>query len=405
MKIALCLENFNPVRGGAERYVSDLAYLLCREGHQVHIHTLSSSVGAGNNLFIHIVKVPVRPKWLRTLSFALAVQRQVRNGCYDVIHSFGRTLGMHVFQPLGGSQMASLVGNLRSINNPNAKALRTLGYFISLRRISYFIVEKAQMRAARLVIAISPMVKSDLIRYNRVEPSKVRIVRNGVDLEKFHPRNIQRYRESIRRDLKVGEKEILILFVAHNFRLKGLLPLIIALARLQSLQPEISYRLAVLGEGKESHFAALARRHGVGGKVIFLGSREDTPRYYAAADFCVHPSFYDPSALVVLEAMASGLPVITTTFCGTSEIISQGKEGFVVDNPREIDTLAETIGRLAEPNRRREMGEAARRHAEQFPYRRNMQEILEIYHECFGNRSRPAGAELPVPGPAVPGTA
>jgi UDP-glucose:(heptosyl)LPS alpha-1,3-glucosyltransferase len=103
--------------------------------------------------------------------------------------------------------------------------------------------------------------------------------------------------------------------------------------------------------------------------------------------------------------MASGLPVITTTFCGTSEIITQGKEGFVVETPGDIEILAETIGRLSDPKRRREMGSAARLQAEAFPYRRNMQEILEIYHECFGLGSRPASPELPVPGPAVSGTA
>ncbi len=403
MKIALCLENFNPARGGAERYVSDLAHLLCHEGHQVHIHTLSSTVSPRDNLFVHFVQVPLRPKWLRTLAFALGVKRQVRAGSYDVIHSFGRTLGMHVFQPLGGSQMASLLGNLRSISRPLAKGLRALGYVFSLRRFSYFLVERAQMRDARLVIAISPMVRNDLIRHNRMKPEEVRIVRNGVDLEKFHPRNVPLHRQAVRRELGLKEDDILILFVAHNFRLKGLLPLMRALSRLRS--PGASYHLAVLGEGKISRYAALARRLGVGEGVIFLGSREDTPRYYAAADIFVHPSFYDPSALVVLEAMASGLPAITTTFCGTSEIITQGKEGFVVETPRDIFVLVEMIRRLADPGLRKAMGAAARRRAEEFPYRRNMQEILEIYDECFGHRGRSAVGVLPLPGPSVPGTA
>jgi len=106
--------------------------------------------------------------------------------------------------------------------------------------------------------------------------------------------------------------------------------------------------------------------------------------YYAAADISVHPSFYDPSALVVLEAMASGIPVITTTYCGTSEIIEEGKEGFIVQTPADIFEMADRIIDLSDSELRRKMGEAGRRRAEDFPYSRNMEEILDIYDEYTG---------------------
>lgn len=393
MKIAFCIENFKPARGGAERYVYDLSHLLCERGHKVHIYTLSGVASPEDNLFIHKIRVPRRPKFIRTICFATRSRQRVKEQPFDVIHSFGRSWGMDVFQPLGGSQMASLVGNIRSIPSIFGKLLKGLSYLFSLRRFIYFLVEWVQMREARTVIAISAVVTKDLIHYNHLRPDKVRIVRNGVDLEEFNVRNRAAYREETRRELQLNEHDILMLFVAHNFRLKGLLPLILALAYLKRVNPEIPFKLAILGEErikrKALWFEKFARKTRVKEYITFIGAKEHTPPYYAAADICVHPSFYDPSALVVMEAMASGLPVITTTYCGTSEIIEDGKEGYVVGNPNNISELADRILRLKDDDRRNFMGGQARRRAEEFSYARNMREILEIYNEYLGTRSRP----------------
>lgn len=388
MKIAFCIENFIAARGGAEQYVKDLSHLVCRHGHEIHIFTLRSNLEGEDDIKVHIIKVPRRPKFLSTLCFAVRCRNEVSRGNFDIVHSFGRTWGMDVFQPLGGSQMAGLVGNIRSIESVPGKVLKVLSYLFSLRRLAYFLIERVQMEEAWMVIAISAMVKKDLLHYNRLSPGKVRIVRNGVDLDKFHPRNRSVYREQTRRDLRLAEKDMVILFVAHNFRLKGLRPLLRAMAYLRRLQPDSRFNLLVLGEGKKKQFARCVLKSGLRERVIFLGSTGDTSRYYAAADICVHPSFYDPSALVVMEAMATGLPVITTTYCGTSEIIEDGKEGYVVENPNHIAELAERILLLGNTDLRRSMGESGRHRVEQFPYARNMQEILEIHNEYINSGSR-----------------
>ncbi len=389
MKIAFCIENFITTRGGAEQYVKDLSRLLSQHGHEIHIFTLRSNIESRGNINIHIIKAPRRPKFLNTFSFAVRCREAVRRRNFDIVHSFGRTWGMDVFQPLGGSQMAGLVGNIRSIEAVPSKALKITSYFCSLRRISYFLIEWVQMRESRLVIAISAMVKNDLLHYSHLSPEKVRIVRNGVDLDKFNPQNRSLHREEVRKELRLDEDDIVIVFVAHNFRLKGLCPLIRVLAHLSRLRPDSNFKVLVLGEGKKAKFSRYAFRRGVGEKVIFLGSTVDAPRYYAAADVCVHPSFYDPSALVVMEAMATGLPVITTTYCGTSEIIEDGKEGYVVENPNNIAELAERLLRLENIDLRNSMGELGRRRVEQFSYARNMQEILEIHNEYISSGPRP----------------
>lgn len=385
MKIAFCIENFITTRGGAEQYVHDLSRRLTAGGHQVRIFTMSSREMGADNLRISILHCGPLPRFLKTLCFALRCRKAVRDQGFDIVHSFGRTWGMDVFQPLGGSQLAGLVGNIRSIGSRLGRTVKIAIYFFSLRRLVYFYIEKVQMKEAKIVIAISAMVRRDLIRYCRLPEEKVKIVRNGVDLERFHPRNRQIFRVETRRKLGLEERDVMLIFVAHNFRLKGIQSLLLALAELEKRSPGHFFKAAVLGAGKVKKFAALARRLGVGEKVLFLGYEDDTPRYYAAADISVHPSYYDPSALVVLEAMASGLPVITTAYCGTSEIIAEGTEGYVVPTPEDTGLLADRIRRLEDPELRQRMGEAARRRAEEFPYSRNMQEILDIYDQYIGS--------------------
>jgi UDP-glucose:(heptosyl)LPS alpha-1,3-glucosyltransferase len=388
MKIAFCIENFITTRGGAEQYVNDLSLLLTDRGHEVHIYTTKGQQRSQGKLHVHMVDFFPGPRFIRTLSFAMRCRKEVTGREFDIIHSFGRTWGMDIFQPLGGSQMAGLVGNLRSIPNPFRRYLKIATYILSFRRMVYFLIEKIQMKETKIVIAISAMVKKDLIHYCRLSPENVRIVRNGVDLKRFNPANREIFREKTRRELGLKEDDIFILFVAHNFRLKGLQNLIRALKRIRSIAPDHKFKVGIMGAGKVKKYTAYARKMGVVDKVIFIPNSDKPPHYYAASDISVHPSFYDPSALVVLEAMASGLPVITTTYCGTSEIIEEGREGFVVRTPANISEMASRILELTDPILRRKMGVAGRKRAEEFPYSRNMEEILDIYDEYTGSYPR-----------------
>jgi UDP-glucose:(heptosyl)LPS alpha-1,3-glucosyltransferase len=113
-------------------------------------------------------------------------------------------------------------------------------------------------------------------------------------------------------------------------------------------------------------------------------------RFYAAADFFVFPTLYDPFPSVVLEAMASGLPVITTAQCGAAEIMEHGKDGFVLADPGESDRLAEYMNELSEVKTRSVMSRLARRKAENFPWQRTVDATLQLYRQL---------SPPPLPGP------
>jgi UDP-glucose:(heptosyl)LPS alpha-1,3-glucosyltransferase len=204
-------------------------------------------------------------------------------------------------------------------------------------------------------------------------------VYHGVDTERFSPARCLPHRETIRRTLGFADDETVLLFVGHNFALKGLATLIRAAGRL--VREGGPVRLAVLGNGRPRRYLRLAQRCGAGGAVRFLGASDDPLPYYAAADVCVQPTFYDAFGLTVLEAAACGLPAITSRFAGVSELLSDGRDGYIVSDPGDDAALANRLRALCDPPARRTMGHAARQLAEQHTLDRNCAKILALYEE------------------------
>jgi len=191
---------------------------------------------------------------------------------------------------------------------------------------------------------------------------------------RFHPRN-KSYREKIRSYYGLSSKDVLLLFVSHNFRMKGLRYLIKALSLVREKKSNV--KLVVVGRDRAEPYRRVAKKFGCEENVFFAGGVRDLERYYAGADILVHPTFYDPCSLVVLEALASGLPVITTSRNGAGGIIKDGLEGYVLDDPRDVEALAEAIFSFVDPKRLTKASDAARRLAVRSSQERSYQQMLE----------------------------
>src|SRR5207302_9639466 len=124
----------------------------------------------------------------------------------------------------------------------------------------------------------------------------------------------------------------------------------------------------VVGHPRFQAYSRLAAKLEISNRVLFLGPRRDAHLCYFAADFLVHPTFYDPCSLVVLEALACSLPVITTRFNGASELLHPPREGYVLADPHEHELLAECMAALLDPARRAGCAQAARRAAAQWAF-------------------------------------
>jgi UDP-glucose:(heptosyl)LPS alpha-1,3-glucosyltransferase len=173
--------------------------------------------------------------------------------------------------------------------------------------------------------------------------------------------------------------------VAHNFRLKGVRELIEAAAALHRRTP---WRVIVVGKGDARPYERLARQLGCRDRFSFPGPAADVLPAYAAADAYVHPTWYDPCSLVVLEALACGLPVVTTAFNGAAELIEDGRDGFLLDTPRNAPALAGAMEALLDVGQRAAMGRAARATAEQFSLSRNLRQMVAVLERACARKEK-----------------
>ena len=179
------------------------------------------------------------------------------------------------------------------------------------------------------------MIKGDIISHYAFPEARIAVVFNSVDLTRFHPHNRLLYRAKRRSGLGVRDDALLLLFAGNNYRLKGLGALVRALSLLARRFPERDFRLLVAGRGRVRPYRRLSRRLGVEDRVIFAGPLTGMEEYYGASDIYVHPTFYDSCSLTVLEALASGLPVVTTRFNGAAQVIVSEEGGAVIDDPAD----------------------------------------------------------------------
>lgn len=379
IRFATAIRNFSRSKGGAERYVVDLCSRMAKEGFEVHVSAEKWDEEIAG-IFLHQVKTLPFPKSLRLLSFAIKATREMKSANYDVTLGVGNTLEADVLQPHGGVHWAWFWRSLKAYPNPIVWTIKFLGRVLSPKQwVSGWIEDRPYKRGNySRIVAISDMVKKDIIQRYKVPEDRITVVYNGVDIERFHPRNRQ-YREEIRKRFGVGE-EFVILFVSHNFRMKGLSYLIKALAKIKK-EDSFPFKLLVLGRDRQGPYLRLAKKMGVFGEVIFVGSTDEIQKYYGAADLLVHPTFYDACSLTVLEAMASGLPVITTSSNGASGIISDVQEGSVLDDPRNIQVLAGGILFFSQPGMLQEASRAARRLAQKYSHQQCHQEMVKVFQE------------------------
>ncbi len=385
MKIGFQVENLDPARGGAETYVYRFATELLAAGHEVHV--FASGFGASpEGAFTHRIMRRGFTRWGRDRRFAWAAERAARRADLDVVVAVGRTLGADVLQPHGGTLRASRRQNRLLIRNPLLRALKALSDAVNPRVRTQLRIEARQYRAdpPPEVVAISRMVWCDMQAFHRVPEGRLHLVYNGVDVAHFSPAACEAKRAAARQEFGIDDGQACFLVVAHNFKLKGVRELVAAAARL----PPAPARWCVLVAGKADPgpYRRLAARLGCGDRVRFIGPLADVLPGYAAADVYVQPTWYDPCSLVVLEALACGLPVLTTRFNGASELMQDGRDGLLIDSPADTAALAAAMTRLLDADLRRAMGVAARQTAEQYPLERNFREMMAVFQRVAARK-------------------
>lgn len=375
MKIAFVVHDYHQA-GGHSRYVAELAKRFS-SAHEVHVFANTSYADGATGIHFHHV-----PAWrysaLTTIFTFMIPATRLLNGEFDIIHAQGLCSLQH-------NVLTAHICN-RAWYKTRREMRMAAGWRerISDRLFDNLVspMEKWLYRSSTdsPVIAISEITKRNLAEHYRRE-SRTSVIYHGVDSELFKPLNRQLYREPVRKELDLSESEFVFLFIG-NLR-KGARFAIEALPYL----PEV--KLLLVSQTNTEPYKRLVESLGLSGRVIFRPFTNSIERYYAAADAFLFPSPYEDFGMVISEAMASGLPVITGRGAGAAELILHEHEGFLLENPADSIEIARYMRRLIEePELGLELGQAARKRIEKQTWDRVARQTMEIYKEVLAERSR-----------------
>jgi len=339
-RIAFLRRRFSPT-GGAERYLLRLASGLAAKGHPITLYCEDWS--PRENPFQSVRKIESNDP----VSFARKIAAQPLKDRHDIIFSLERVPGCDLYRAGDGlhadwlayrHSFSPIMGRIRTLLRPKNQQLCNLE------------AEIFAPNGVRRVICNSQFVADQIIKRFQFPSERIDIVHNGVPYQQFSMGD----RALGRRALKLAADDYVVLLV---------------------------------GAGKERKGHAIARRAvekaGKGTKLIIIDSPPSVamPHVYAAADVFLLPTLYDPFANVTLEALAAGLPVITSAQNGASEIIEEGKNGFILPRANDTKLIADLLVQLADPDYRATFKQPAQALAQKHDLSRNLNETLAVFEK------------------------
>ncbi|MBW1939843.1 MAG: glycosyltransferase family 4 protein [Deltaproteobacteria bacterium] len=369
MKIAIVCKKFSLKFGGLERYSVNLTRELVRSGHDVHV--FSNIFDEEQGIIFHQVPMLRFSSPGKNLSFAYFAGHALSKMEFDIIHSMERIFYQDIFRVSDGINPVQL---LQRYPNPLIRKIKAAGP----RRLVLGYLEKKifQERGCKCVMTNSDLVKNQIINHYQVDPKKIHVIYNGVDTLRFHLGVRPKHRAAARKKFGIEEAELALLFVSNDFKLKRLKTILCAMTLLKNNR----IKLIVAGKDNEKPYLKWAAENGLGKRVLFIGPQKEIEKIYAAADVLVLPTLYDAFANVCLEAMACGIPVITTCTNGAAWVIEDGKQGYILKT-QAPDELKGRIETLVSPIKRSEMGAWAAARAGDFTMEKHIREVLDLYEK------------------------
>jgi glycosyltransferase involved in cell wall biosynthesis len=376
-------------RHGTERRVAEMVSRLADE-YEFHIYSMRVEDIDLSRVVWHPVPGIRAPHLIAYMWWFLANHvlrwRDQRHGLVpDVIYSPGincldaDAVSVHI---VFGQFRRRAARALRLSQNPFAAWPRILH-----RRLYYRLIAALELlvysRPGLYLAAVSNKIAGDLKKCCSV-PGDIRVIYNGLDLECFSSQNRSRLRFGSRHALPIGDDQFVLLLIGNDWRNKGLKCLIEAMGKV----PDSRLCALIVGNDDARPFLSLIARCGLKDRVKFCPPRPDVEAYYAAADAYVGPSLDDAFAQPPAEAMACGLPIITSRTNGGSEIITHGCNGLVLEDPMDSQMLARMISDLmSDPALCNRLGTAAAETARQYTWERNAAQMRDLFETAIRKRS------------------
>jgi UDP-glucose:(heptosyl)LPS alpha-1,3-glucosyltransferase len=374
-KIAVVIPKYGLV-GGAEQFAAELTdRLVLSTGDDFHVY---ANRWQKSDAPVNFHRVPIIsfPKFLTTLSFAYFVQRHLQRSKFSLVHSHERILAADIFT-LHGIPHRYWVHNIRRKK-------------MSLYDLATAWVEKKLVYEGncKKFIAVSSLTKDIFLQEYKIDPGLVDVIHPGVDLQDYPQKDKAAVRSSTRRELGIGNNEPVIIFASMNFEIKGLDAILLSLAKLKTQNRK--FKLIVAGKGNIKKYSRMAQNAQIADDVIFTGpvNKEKLIRIYLAGDLYVMLSQFDTFGMVVLEAMAAGLPAIISSNVGAKDLVQEGKNGFIIGNTSDADYIAAKIALLQDEKVRTPMAEAAYRTAAQNTWDQVAAKYQAIYASVLAARNK-----------------
>jgi UDP-glucose:(heptosyl)LPS alpha-1,3-glucosyltransferase len=373
MRLALA-HNRLDLRGGTERDLYRTAEGLRDLGHEVHLFCCEFGVPTPAGVIAHSLPILGMGRTARLVSLAYFGAKTISRFDCDVVIGFGRLLHQDVLRCGGGSHL----GFLRRMGQSGG-ARRRLWQKISCYHRTLLALERREFSPGHFkkIIAVSTEVKRDLMENYSIPKDRIAVLYNGVDAERFHPKKREVSGPMIRNQFAIPVAAPLALFVGSGFQRKGLDRL---LAIWSSPKLHDAYLLVVGDDARLPRYKAWGESAG-SGRIRFAGRQQDIEHYYAAADVVVLPSVQEAFGNVVLEALASGLPVLVSGAAGAAEVLCGALARGIVDNCEDASELVEKLEAMFQFSRDPQYRAEARKLGEQFSWPRHFEKLDALLKE------------------------
>lgn len=396
MNLCFVTPEYFPISGGTGAYVYYLSHNLQKLGHNVHViaRDQQDSKKKINGIQVHYVR-GVGNVLTRYWRFARSASKQIKelnkqNG-FDIIHSnlplvpsfaipkdTAKVIVCAVHSTWKGEALITKQDNPKELN-PNEKSMLRFNFMLR----SY---EKKLMERSDALIAVSKYTVNELTKLYGINKNKIHVIYNGVDVERFKPRA---KRIELRSEFGLDPNKKVVLFVGRLYHRKGLETLLKAVPPV--LKEFTNVKFVISGTGfkqKKESLRNLAKELDVEDHVRFLGYVPDDklPFLYSASDIFVLPAIYENFPFAILEAQATGLPVISTNVGGIPEFLVDNENGFVIE-PRNPTQLTQKVLTLLQDSKlAKKMGDCGRKLIEeQFDWRLITRQVIDLYHKLLEN--------------------
>ena len=367
MRIAVLSSEYREV-GGREKFVFEVTERLFARHHcEAHLFAARRDTETSGVTFHKVPLIPF-PRWFKPISFAWFADRMLRTGSYDIIHSHDRNFTQDILTH-HGLPHKTWVRQVR-------KKRKSL-----FDRATAWVEEKGITHpGSPWILPVSELSRNELRKAFRIPDSRMRVIHPGISTKRFFTMDRGSCRARILRSHGFHQEDLLLLFVGMNFEVKGLDRVLEGLALFtEGGTKNTRVKLLVVGKGDEKLYGKMASEMRIGDQVLFAGVSREVEKYFMASDFFILPSRLDTFGMVVLEAMAAGLPVIIAGTVGAKDIVSPGQNGFILSEEDPIADMKSSLEKLMHRDIRRTMGENARKEAALHDWDLVSDRIMDVY--------------------------